>query len=87
MTDSGGLQEEAPALGKPVLVCRTETERPEAVESGTVKIVGTDEEKIYNEAVMLLENRDEYNKMAKAVNPYGDGKASERIIQIFFIKL
>ena len=82
LTDSGGLQEEAPALGKPVLVCRTETERPEAVEAGTVKIVGVDKNNIYNEAVLLLENQNEYNKMAKAVNPYGDGKASERIVGI-----
>lgn len=82
LTDSGGLQEEAPALGKPVLVCRTETERPEAVEAGTVKIVGINQNNIYNEAVLLLENNEEYNKMAKAVNPYGDGKASERIVQI-----
>jgi len=82
LTDSGGLQEEAPALGKPVLVCRTETERPEAVEAGTVKIVGVNENNIYNEAVLLIENSEEYNKMAKAVNPYGDGKASERIVQI-----
>ena len=82
MTDSGGLQEEAPALGKPVLVFRTETERPEAVEAGTVKIVGVDEDNIYNEAVLLLENKDEYMRMAKAVNPYGDGHASERITDI-----
>jgi len=82
LTDSGGLQEEAPALGKPVLVCRTETERPEAVEAGTVKIVGIDENNIYNEAVLLIENQIEYEKMAKAVNPYGDGKASERIVKI-----
>ena len=82
ITDSGGLQEEAPALGKPVLVCRTETERPEAVEAGTVKIVGVNEENIYNNAVLLLENKEEYNKMAKAVNPYGDGHASEKIVEI-----
>ena len=82
LTDSGGLQEEAPALGKPVLVCRTETERPEAVEAGTVKIIGVDEDNIYNEAVLLLENKEIYDKMAKSVNPYGDGKASERIVGI-----
>lgn len=81
MTDSGGLQEEAPACGKPVLVLRTETERPEAVEAGTVKVVGVDEEFIYQQAVKLLTDADEYNKMAKAVNPYGDGHASERIVQ------
>ncbi|MCL1858378.1 MAG: UDP-N-acetylglucosamine 2-epimerase (non-hydrolyzing) [Oscillospiraceae bacterium] len=82
LTDSGGLQEEAPALGKPVLVCRTETERPEAVKAGTVKIVGVSEENIYNNAVLLLEDKQEYDKMAKSVNPYGDGHASERIVNI-----
>jgi UDP-GlcNAc:undecaprenyl-phosphate GlcNAc-1-phosphate transferase len=81
MTDSGGLQEEAPALGKPVLVLRNETERPEAVEAGTVKLAGTDEEAVFNCAVKLLDDTNEYNRMAKAVNPYGDGKASERIVQ------
>lgn len=81
MTDSGGLQEEAPACGVPVLVLRTETERPEAVEAGTVKVVGVDEEKIYQSAVMLLTDRGEYDKMARAVNPYGDGHASERIVK------
>ena len=79
MTDSGGLQEEAPACGVPVLVLRTETERPEAVEAGTVKVVGVDEEAIYNNAVELLTNKESYDSMAKAVNPYGDGHASERI--------
>lgn len=79
MTDSGGLQEEAPACGVPVLVLRTETERPEAVEAGTVKVVGVDEEAIYNNAVALLTNKESYDSMAKAVNPYGDGHASERI--------
>lgn len=82
MTDSGGLQEEAPALGKPVLVLRKETERPEAVEMGTVRIAGIEKENIINEASKLLDNVEEYNKMAKAVNPYGDGKAAERIIKI-----
>lgn len=81
MTDSGGLQEEAPACGVPVLVLRTETERPEAVEAGTVKIVGVDEDEIYQNAVVLLTDPIEYNKMAKAVNPYGDGHASERIVK------
>jgi UDP-N-acetylglucosamine 2-epimerase len=81
MTDSGGLQEEAPSLGKPVLVLRNETERPEAVASGTVKLAGTDEDKIISLAVQLLDDPDEYNRMAKAVNPYGDGKASERIVK------
>lgn len=82
MTDSGGLQEEAPACGVPVLVLRTETERPEAVEAGTVKVVGVDEEVIYQSAVTLLTDQEAYNKMAKAVNPYGDGHASERIVKI-----
>lgn len=79
MTDSGGLQEEAPACGKPVLVMRTETERPEAVEAGTVRVVGVEEENIYENAVILLENAEEYEQMAKAINPYGDGNACERI--------
>lgn len=79
MTDSGGLQEEAPACGVPVLVLRTETERPEAVEAGTVKVVGVDEDVIYENAKRLLEDKHEYEQMAKAVNPYGDGHASERI--------
>ena len=81
MTDSGGLQEEAPSCGVPVLVLRTETERPEAVEAGTVKVVGVDEDVIYNNAKLLLTNKTEYDKMAKAVNPYGDGHASERIVK------
>ena len=81
MTDSGGLQEEAPACGVPVLVLRTETERPEAVEAGTVKVVGVEEDVIYNEAVTLLTQKDRYDAMAKAVNPYGDGHASERIVR------
>ncbi|MCL1819751.1 MAG: UDP-N-acetylglucosamine 2-epimerase (non-hydrolyzing) [Oscillospiraceae bacterium] len=82
LTDSGGLQEEAPALGKPVLVLRRETERPEAVEAGTVKLVGVERETIVREAKLLLNDKSEYEKMAKAVNPYGDGKASERIVEI-----
>ena len=82
MTDSGGLQEEAPACGVPVLVLRTETERPEAVEAGTVKVVGVDEDVIYENAKLLLENEHEYEQMAKAVNPYGDGHASERIAKV-----
>ncbi|MBR1930202.1 MAG: UDP-N-acetylglucosamine 2-epimerase (non-hydrolyzing) [Lachnospiraceae bacterium] len=81
MTDSGGLQEEAPSCGVPVLVLRTETERPEAVEAGTVKVVGVEEAVIYENAKLLLTNQAEYDKMAKAVNPYGDGHASERIIK------
>lgn len=79
MTDSGGLQEEAPALGKPVLVLRKETERPEAVDAGTVRLAGTDRENIRSLAYQLLDDPAEYAKMAKAVNPYGDGSASERI--------
>ena len=82
MTDSGGLQEEAPHLGKPVLVLRDVTERPEAVEYGTVKLVGTDIEKIVSEANTLIRNKDEYSKMSKAANPYGDGFASKRIADI-----
>ncbi len=79
LTDSGGLQEEAPALGKPVLVLRDTTERPEAVTAGTVELVGTDEDLIYNTALTLLTDAAAYHKMANAVNPYGDGKASGRI--------
>lgn len=79
MTDSGGLQEEAPHLGKPVLVLRDVTERPEAVQAGTVKLLGTDKEIIINEANKLLRDSNEYNNMSHAVNPYGDGKASKRI--------
>ncbi len=81
MTDSGGLQEEAPSLGKPVLVLRNETERPEAVAAGTVKIAGTEEEQIVSLAKELLKGSEEYQKMSKAVNPYGDGRASERIAE------
>lgn len=80
MTDSGGLQEEAPYFGIPVLVLRTETERPEAVEMGTVRVVGIEKDDIVAEARTLIDNPGEYDKMAKAVNPYGDGHASERII-------
>lgn len=82
MTDSGGLQEEAPACGVPVLVLRTETERPEAVEAGTVKVVGTNENDIYESAKILLTEKDTYDQMAQAVNPYGDGHACERIARI-----
>lgn len=86
MTDSGGIQEEAPHFGKPVLVLRTETERPEAVEAGTVKVVGVDEETIYTEAERLLNDPEAYTVMAQAVNPYGDGHASERIVKILMGK-
>ncbi len=81
MTDSGGLQEEAPSLGKPVLVLRNETERPEAIEAGTVKLAGVDEDVIYNMAHTLLTDKAEYDKMANAVNPYGDGNASRRTVE------
>ncbi len=82
LTDSGGIQEEAPGLGKPVLVMRDTTERPEALEAGTVKLVGTNYNKIVDEVSVLLEDYEYYNKMSKAVNPYGDGLASERIIKV-----
>jgi len=81
LTDSGGLQEEAPGLGKPVLVLREVTERPEAVEAGTVRLVGTDRAKIVENARKLLDTKAEYQKMARATNPYGDGHASERIVK------
>ena len=80
LTDSGGIQEEAPSLGKPVLVLRDTTERPEGIAAGTLKLVGTDEEVIYEETKELLTNKKLYDKMSKASNPYGDGKASERIV-------
>ena len=80
LTDSGGIQEEAPSLGKPVLVLRDTTERPEGIKAGTLKLVGTDEEEIYKQTKLLLDNPEEYNKMAKATNPYGDGQASKRIV-------
>lgn len=81
ITDSGGVQEEAPSLGKPVLVMRDTTERPEALVAGTVKLVGTDKEKIINEAQLLLDSHEEYTKMSKAHNPYGDGKACKKIVE------
>lgn len=83
LTDSGGIQEEAPGLGKPVLVMRDTTERPEALDAGTVKLVGTDYDRIVTEVSALLEDREYYNRMSKAVNPYGDGKACERIVGTF----
>ena len=82
MTDSGGLQEEAPHLGKPVLVLREVTERPEAVDAGTVKLVGTNKHVIINEANELIRNKDYYESMSKSINPYGDGLASQRIVKI-----
>ena len=83
LTDSGGIQEEAPGLGKPVLVMRDTTERPEALSSGTVHLVGTDYDRIVNEVSMLLDDPSAYEKMSKAVNPYGDGKACQRIVAAF----
>jgi UDP-N-acetylglucosamine 2-epimerase (non-hydrolysing) len=84
ITDSGGVQEEAPSLGKPVLVMRDTTERPEAVEAGTVLLVGTNEELIVSKALDLLNNTENFEKMSKLHNPYGDGLASKRIVE--FIK-
>ena len=81
LTDSGGIQEEGPSLGKPVLVLRDETERPEAVEAGVVKLIGTNEERVCREVDTLLNSRDKYREMSKNINPYGDGKASVRIVK------
>lgn len=81
LTDSGGIQEEAPSLGKPVLVLRDTTERPEAVEAGTVRLIGTDKDRVYEETKRLLTDKDAYDAMSNAVNPYGDGQASRRIVQ------
>lgn len=80
LSDSGGVQEEAPSLGVPVLVLRDTTERPEGIEVGTLKLVGTEEDKVFEEATLLLSDKEEYEKMSQASNPYGDGKASERIL-------
>lgn len=85
LTDSGGIQEEAPSLGKPVLVMRDTTERPEAVDAGTVKLVGTNKDVIISEVIKLLNNQDEYNAMSYSHNPYGDGKACERIIDFLSV--
>ena len=85
LTDSGGIQEEAPGLGKPVLVMRDTTERPEGVEAGTLKLVGTDEDVIYREFSRLLSDADEYARMSRASNPYGDGHASERIADVLAV--
>jgi UDP-N-acetylglucosamine 2-epimerase (non-hydrolysing) len=82
LTDSGGIQEEAPSLGKPVLVMRDTTERPEAVEAGTVKLVGTDIELITSQVQMLLDDEEAYKTMSRAHNPYGDGCACKRILEI-----
>ena len=86
LSDSGGIQEEAPSLGKPVLVLRNTTERPEGISAGTLKLVGTDEDTIYNETKKLLDNKFEYEKMSKASNPYGDGRASVRIVDAIIDK-
>ena len=80
LSDSGGVQEEAPSLGKPVLLMRENTERPEAIEAGTVELVGTDTIKIIDTVVALLTDGEKYNTMSSASNPYGDGKASDRIV-------
>ena len=85
LTDSGGIQEEAPGLGKPVLVMRDTTERPEALNAGTVKLVGTDYNKIVNEVSSLIDDKAAYEKMSKAVNPYGDGLACGRIVMHCYI--
>ena len=82
LTDSGGIQEEAPALGKPVLVMRDTTERPEAIGAGTAKLVGTDRERIVQEVSRLLDDKEAYQVMAEASNPYGDGTAARRIVEI-----
>jgi UDP-N-acetylglucosamine 2-epimerase (non-hydrolysing) len=87
LTDSGGIQEEAPALGKPVLVMRNNTERPEAVEAGTVKIVGTEVESIVGQTEILLNDHTEYARMSSAVSPYGDGHAAERIVRVILEKM
>lgn len=86
MTDSGGMQEEAPSLGKPVLVLRDKTERTEGIEAKTLKLVGTNEDRIYNSVSDLLINKDNYVQMSKASNPYGDGNASKYIVDIIIKK-
>ena len=86
LTDSGGIQEEAPSLGKPVLVLRNTTERPEGIDAGTLKLVGTDSDTIYKETLRLLTDKEEYDRMSKASNPYGDGHASERIVNAIIEK-
>ncbi|AJQ25916.1 non-hydrolyzing UDP-N-acetylglucosamine 2-epimerase [Pelosinus fermentans] len=86
LTDSGGVQEEAPALGKPVLVLRDNTERPEAIEAGTVKLIGTNKDRVYQETRLLLADSGEYDRMANACNPYGDGQASRRIVETILWK-
>ena len=87
LTDSGGIQEEAPSLGKPVLVMREKTERPEGIEAGTVKLVGTDPQTIFENADKLLSDKAAYDAMANATNPYGDGHAAERIVKVLAANL
>lgn len=87
LTDSGGIQEEAPSLGKPVLVLRDTTERPEGVEANTLKLVGTQQEEIYYHAKKLLLDAKEYSKMSQSANPYGDGTASQQIVDILINQL
>ena len=87
LTDSGGVQEEAPSLGKPVLVMRQNTERPEAVNAGTVKLIGNGRERLLDEVSLLLDSEEEYRGMARAVNPYGDGGAAVRTIAAILWKL
>lgn len=87
LTDSGGIQEEAPFLGKPVLVMRRETERPEAIEAGTARLVGTDPKTIVAQAELLLHNLEEYRKMSQAASPFGDGRAAERIVRVLLSRL
>ena len=87
LTDSGGIQEEAPGLGKPVLVMRDTTERPEALDAGTVKLVGTDYDRIVNEVSVLIDDKVAYEKMSKAVNPYGDGLACKRIVNALLYRI
>ena len=86
MTDSGGIQEEAPSLGKPVLVLRDTTERPEGIEAGTLKLTGTSTENIYKKCKELLDDKKIYNEMSNATNPYGDGTASEQIVEAILTK-
>lgn len=86
LTDSGGIQEEAPSLGKPVLVLRDTTERPEAIDAGTVKLIGTDKDRVYGETKLLLDSPAEYHRMANACNPYGDGQSSRRIVEAILCK-
>ena len=86
ISDSGGIQEEAPSLGKPVVVLRDTTERPEGIEAGTLVLAGTEEDNIYNISKELLENKEKYQKMSKATNPYGDGTASKQIVDAIINK-